>query len=217
MAAVAPVSAHAATYSLDATARSSYTVDLGRRGTPTANFVTGDAGELNFRGYLVFDLSKVQGAISSASLSFDTTSAATSSTNNAQITVFDYVGSINQLKIGGGNAVASIFADLGSGTTYGSFSAPSQGQVSVSLNKEALTALTGSIGSQFAVGLVADSGFAFGGSQIGTVTRLSLETMDVAAAVPEPATWAMMLVGFGGIGFAMRRRSKVRARVAYAA
>lgn len=28
------------------------------------------------------------------------------------------------------------------------------------------------------------------------------------AAVPEPATWAMMLVGFGGIGFAMRRRKK---------
>jgi len=25
-------------------------------------------------------------------------------------------------------------------------------------------------------------------------------------AVPEPATWAMMLLGFGGIGFAMRRR-----------
>jgi hypothetical protein len=28
-----------------------------------------------------------------------------------------------------------------------------------------------------------------------------------AAAVPEPATWAMMLVGFGGIGFAMRRKN----------
>ena len=26
------------------------------------------------------------------------------------------------------------------------------------------------------------------------------------AAVPEPATWAMMLIGFGGIGLAMRRR-----------
>ena len=26
------------------------------------------------------------------------------------------------------------------------------------------------------------------------------------AAVPEPATWAMMLVGFGAIGFSMRRR-----------
>jgi len=27
--------------------------------------------------------------------------------------------------------------------------------------------------------------------------------------VPEPATWAMMLVGFAGIGFAMRRRVRV--------
>ncbi|NTZ43936.1 PEP-CTERM sorting domain-containing protein, partial [Altererythrobacter sp. SALINAS58] len=26
-------------------------------------------------------------------------------------------------------------------------------------------------------------------------------------AVPEPTTWAMMLFGFGAIGFAMRRRS----------
>lgn len=29
-----------------------------------------------------------------------------------------------------------------------------------------------------------------------------------ATAVPEPATWAMMLLGFGGIGFAMRRSRK---------
>ena len=28
------------------------------------------------------------------------------------------------------------------------------------------------------------------------------------AAVPEPATWAMMLMGFGAIGFAMRRRRR---------
>jgi hypothetical protein len=26
------------------------------------------------------------------------------------------------------------------------------------------------------------------------------------AAVPEPGTWAMMLLGFGAIGFSMRRR-----------
>ena len=30
-----------------------------------------------------------------------------------------------------------------------------------------------------------------------------------AAAVPEPATWAMMLFGFAGIGASMRRRRKV--------
>jgi PEP-CTERM motif len=29
-----------------------------------------------------------------------------------------------------------------------------------------------------------------------------------AQAVPEPATWALMLLGFGGIGLAMRRRRK---------
>jgi hypothetical protein len=26
--------------------------------------------------------------------------------------------------------------------------------------------------------------------------------------VPEPATWALMLLGFGGIGMALRRRRK---------
>jgi hypothetical protein len=48
-------------------------------------------------------------------------------------------------------------------------------------------------------------------SQIGTVdvrggppSRLSLNF----SAVPEPATWAMMLLGFGGIGIALRRRPK---------
>ncbi len=38
-------------------------------------------------------------------------------------------------------------------------------------------------------------------------------------AVPEPGTWAMMLLGFGAIGFAMRRRKAAegaqRVRVAY--
>lgn len=28
----------------------------------------------------------------------------------------------------------------------------------------------------------------------------------ISGAVPEPATWAMMLVGFGAVGFAMRKR-----------
>lgn len=44
----------------------------------------------------------------------------------------------------------------------------------------------------------------------GTYARFSL----VNAAVPEPATWAMMLVGFGGIGFAMRRRRQPLLQIA---
>lgn len=36
-------------------------------------------------------------------------------------------------------------------------------------------------------------------------------TFIPTAAVPEPGTWAMMLVGFGAIGFSMRRRRRVTA------
>jgi hypothetical protein len=50
-----------------------------------------------------------------------------------------------------------------------------------------------------------------GGDSYG-VDRLG--TVSVAGAVPEPASWALMLAGFGGIGFAMRRRTKVAVRFA---
>ena len=44
-------------------------------------------------------------------------------------------------------------------------------------------------------------------------TRMSASTFNVQqiipAPVPEPATWAMMLVGFGTVGYSMRRKSKV--------
>jgi hypothetical protein len=42
-------------------------------------------------------------------------------------------------------------------------------------------------------------GFEFNGGDAGHFT-LSY------AAIPEPATWGMMLLGFGAIGFASRRR-----------
>lgn len=35
-------------------------------------------------------------------------------------------------------------------------------------------------------------------------------------AVPEPATWALLLLGFMGVGHAMRSRAKVRTAVSYA-
>ena len=36
-----------------------------------------------------------------------------------------------------------------------------------------------------------------------------IDDVRLAVAVPEPATWAMMLLGFGAIGFNMRRRKPV--------
>jgi PEP-CTERM motif len=41
--------------------------------------------------------------------------------------------------------------------------------------------------------------------------------VPVATTVPEPATWAMMLLGFAGLGFAARRRAKSRGRVGFSA
>lgn len=40
-------------------------------------------------------------------------------------------------------------------------------------------------------------------------------TPYVVPVVPEPATWAMMIAGFGMVGFAMRRRNNVRSTVSY--
>jgi hypothetical protein len=82
----------------------------------------------------------------------------------------------------------SIFNDLGTGTVYGSVtvSGPTN-LVKVSLNNDGLAALNAA----------ANAGTAFnvGGS---------LSFSDV---VPEPASWAMMIAGFGLVGAAMRRRS----------
>jgi hypothetical protein len=41
-----------------------------------------------------------------------------------------------------------------------------------------------------------------------TTNAFEIDNLFVGTAVPEPATWALMLLGFGGIGFAMRRRRK---------
>jgi PEP-CTERM motif-containing protein len=48
-----------------------------------------------------------------------------------------------------------------------------------------------------------------------TFVDVTLAGNDVASAVPEPSTWAMMLLGFAGIGFmAYRRKSKPTFRFA---
>lgn len=39
---------------------------------------------------------------------------------------------------------------------------------------------------------------------------------DPTGAVPEPSTWAMMMLGFGGLGAAMRRRRKVNPALTFA-
>jgi hypothetical protein len=65
--------------------------------------------------------------------------------------------------------------------------------------------LTGLTGRYFLYSVTAANGSNPG------LSELSL----TGSAVPEPATWAMLLLGFGLIGFAMRKRSNVRTTVSY--
>lgn len=48
------------------------------------------------------------------------------------------------------------------------------------------------------------------------IANVNATSSPAVTAVPEPAAWAMMIFGMGAVGFAMRRRSKVRTTVSYA-
>lgn len=83
------------------------------------------------------------------------------------------------------SGATSIFDDLGTGMTYGAVTPTARsGVVEVALNHSAIAAINANLGRRFVVG--------------GKLT-------PTIAAVPEPTTWAMMLIGFGGMGFALRR------------
>lgn len=75
-------------------------------------------------------------------------------------------------------------------------------------------------GSNF-FGIVATGGDVLTGFRIASTTgitdlrQLRLNGLAaVSGAVPEPGTWAMMLIGFGGVGVAMRRRRRTGAQLA---
>ena len=46
------------------------------------------------------------------------------------------------------------------------------------------------------------------GATVSDVAQFRLNASPTVAAVPEPATWALMMFGFAGVGFGMRRRKK---------
>jgi hypothetical protein len=74
------------------------------------------------------------------------------------------------------------------------------------------------LGLRYTAGADSFFGFArFAGSNLSSVgfeTRANTPIIAGAAAsvgaVPEPSTWAMMLFGFGAVGFSMRRRRTIK-------
>jgi hypothetical protein len=62
--------------------------------------------------------------------------------------------------------------------------------------------------------------FLFGGTDIGLIGGMQLtstqnafeiDNISIVSGVPEPGTWAMMLLGFGAVGLAVRRRRSSKA------
>jgi hypothetical protein len=56
-------------------------------------------------------------------------------------------------------------------------------------------------------GLVNDAGTAYGDNRAGTGFTVTVRADSPAGVVPEPASWALMILGFGGVGVSLRRRS----------
>ena len=58
-------------------------------------------------------------------------------------------------------------------------------------------------------------GFTPTGSGIQALNQVRLNLVPTAAAVPEPSTWMLMLLGMAAVGFTMRRKEKQTLRVRY--
>ncbi|MBK6414283.1 choice-of-anchor C family protein [Sphingopyxis sp.] len=102
------------------------------------------------------------------------------------------------------------------------------------LTKNVLVSATGATNGEFSFNSTGTSKTNMGWSKYtynflaaGPSTTLSFASQDAGAfgaaldnvsvaAVPEPATWALMLIGFAGVGFSMRRRSSTVRGVRYA-
>lgn len=110
------------------------------------------------------------------------------------------------------SGTTTIFSDTGAGSfEYGSFCANCFGYGGT---------ITGGLVNGFPQFSGVNFSYVVGSSAVGSIYATApsfyvrLLAIDDVAPLPEPATWGMLIVGFGAIGGAMRARR--RARVTYA-
>ena len=184
--------------------------------TPSnTNTYTGELGRL-LNSFYAFDLTGMATA-SAITISFFANGSFVTDTGSETVGLYDYTGSMNSLLNGTGGTAA--FADLGSGKLLGQHTITG---VSSSPMPLFTVALSSDFVAQYNAALAsADKRIALG-AKLQTVTlggaseamwsssnlrpAAQLNITEGVPAVPEPATWAMMLFGIGMIGAAMRKR-----------
>ena len=180
-----------------------------------------------YHNWLAFNLAGLAGQnVTGATLTFYGGNGVNTSSTSETLGLFDYTGSINNL-LADSQFNVGIYTDLGDGNLYGT-AAVAPGtiqQFSIILSQDAINGLNAAAHSlsdnRFVVGgaLSSISGpfaneqlFAiFGpGAALTPAAFLDMQT----AAVPEPSTWAMMLLGFGAAVMTFRRRQRKNAFLA---
>jgi hypothetical protein len=160
-----------------------------------------------FNNFFVFDISQITQPVLSASITLWQGSGGPSSPGasaNEWLRLGAYLGtsaSVSALESdhSAGEDGATIFSNLGSGEAYGYHQfGPSDDDTNVefALNQAFLNAINTARGA-------GDQYIVLGG-RIGT-------RFEATGVVPEPATWAMMILGFLGAGVALRARRRTLA------
>jgi hypothetical protein len=132
-----------------------------------------------------------------------------------QINIYSVTTAYSDLQNQTGGVAA--YTDMGAGSLYG-FASMLNSLTTTHLGGTAVQDINAAAGSIFVVGFTnatlnlenpyeVDKGIYTNGSEAGHPTL----TLGTGGAVPEPATWAMMITGFGMAGVSLRRRRSVLA------
>ncbi|MBV8037305.1 PEP-CTERM sorting domain-containing protein [Roseateles sp.] len=196
------------------------------RSNGTALTVTAGNGSNNGGGFYSFGTGtssdRALGSVASSSTGTMNYALALTNNSGAALAGFTLLYDGEQWRNGGNTNVQSLTFDYGFGSSYSTVAWQSAG-AGFNFNSLVNTATAGtvdgsSVGKTANIGGTVTTGWAAGQTlwvrwtdidDVGADHGLAIDNVRfnaVAAAVPEPSTYAMLLAGIGAIGFIARRR-----------
>ena len=152
------------------------------------DYIAGLYNGAHYNNFFVFNLGGVHATVTSAKLNVYSGKI----TEKLEYSLFGATQAITQLA-SGISPNADLYAELGSGMKYGNYrigAGNSFSNLVLTLNAAAVSGINAEIQGKASARFFALSG--------------------TDAPAPEPATWAMMLIGFAGLGLAAFRKARMR-------